>query len=501
MAARSTTPGARAVTLTSNNAQSWAADFTFGGSNNLNLGTGAVTLTANRTATIAAGTLTVGGNIGGAFSLAKAGAGVIILSGNSNYSGGTTLSAGTMDINSATAIGTGTFTINGGSFDNTSGAAITLSNNNSQTWASDFTFVGSNGLNLGTGAVTLTSNRVITVTAGTLTVGGTIGDSGNNYSLSSAGAGTLTLGGANTFGGGVTVVAGTLLADNSSGSAGGTGNVIVDSGATLGGTGTISGAVTVNSGGTLAPGDGGTAIFNTGTLTLSPGSNLDAVLNGNTAGAGYDQVNVNGNVSVTNAILNLSVRAIGARWNHPRPHRQRQLESYHRHLSGPCRRRHHRFQRRDLPGELPGRCGQRGGSHGVARGQLHGIGFRNESIGLWTNGDLHGDRDLDRVGNSHRDRDLPGRLDDPGDGNAQRLGSRDAHHLRPERRRRVHHRSVRRRYQFRDQHVFGCHPDGQPGCDDFGDCLISQSFSLWPICHAHRNGYGQRRVRGFRPAA
>ena len=295
-----------AITLTNNNSQTWAGNFTFVGSNNLNLGTGAVTLTTSPSATITAGSLTVGGNIGGAFSLTKAGAGVLILSGNNNYSGGTTLSAGQIDINSATAIGTGLFTINGGSFDNTSGAAITLTNNNSQTWAGDFTFVGSNNLNLGTGAVTLSASRTITVTADMLTVGGAIGDSGNNYATSIAGGGTLTLTGANTFGGGVTVVSGTLLANNPSGSAGGTGNLVVDSGATLAGTGTVTGAVTINSGGTLAPGSGGTAIFNTGNLTLSSGSDLDIVLNGNTAGSGYDQVNVTGTVSVANSILNLS---------------------------------------------------------------------------------------------------------------------------------------------------------------------------------------------------
>ena len=66
---------------------------------------------------------------------------------------------------------TGTFTINGGSIDNTSGSAITLSTNNTQTWSGSFTFVGSNPLNLGTGAVTLTSSPAITVTSGTLTVG------------------------------------------------------------------------------------------------------------------------------------------------------------------------------------------------------------------------------------------------------------------------------------------------------------------------------------------
>ena len=67
--------------------------------------------------------------------------------------GGVTLSAGQLNINHATALGTGTFTISGGTIDNTSGGSITESNNNAQAWNGDFTFTGSNALNLGTGAV------------------------------------------------------------------------------------------------------------------------------------------------------------------------------------------------------------------------------------------------------------------------------------------------------------------------------------------------------------
>ncbi len=139
-----------------------------------------------------------------------------------------------------------------------------------------------------------------------MTVGGAIGDGGNGYSLTEAGTGTLTLTGSNTFSGGATIDSGTLLANNASGSATGSGPVSVNSGATLGGTGTVSGSVTVNSGGTLAPGAGGTSIFNTGNLILASGSDLDIVLNGNTAGTEYDQVNVTGTVAVTGSILNLS---------------------------------------------------------------------------------------------------------------------------------------------------------------------------------------------------
>ncbi|MDF1741968.1 MAG: autotransporter-associated beta strand repeat-containing protein, partial [Verrucomicrobiales bacterium] len=74
-------------------------------------------------------------------------------------------------------------------------------------------------------------------------------------SLVKTGGDDLTITGANTYSGGTTVSAGTLIANNASGSATGTGTVIVNSGANLAGTGTIAGAVTVNAGGTLEPGD------------------------------------------------------------------------------------------------------------------------------------------------------------------------------------------------------------------------------------------------------
>ena len=175
------------------------------------MGTGEVALTANPTITVTGGTLSDGGIISGAHSLTKAGTGALTLSGANTYSTGTTLTAGTLNINNATAIGTGTFTINGGTIDNTSGGAITLSNNNAQTWGGDFTFTGTNALNLGTGAVSLSANRQVTVSASTLTEGGIIGGA---FSLTKAGAGTMTLSGANTFTGGMTLSPGTLNINN-----------------------------------------------------------------------------------------------------------------------------------------------------------------------------------------------------------------------------------------------------------------------------------------------
>ncbi len=142
-------------------------------------------LTSNRALAIGSGgatfdvtgatALTLSGAVSGISGLTKIDTGTLILSGANSYSGTTTLSAGALNINSSTALGTGPFTISAGTFDNSSAAAIILSNNNAQNWNGDFTFTGSKSLNMGTGAVTLNSNRIVTVGASNLTVGGAIG--------------------------------------------------------------------------------------------------------------------------------------------------------------------------------------------------------------------------------------------------------------------------------------------------------------------------------------
>jgi len=85
----------------------------------------------------------------------------------------------------------------------------------------------------------------------------------NNGALTKAGAGTLSLGKANGYHGGTTLLAGRLLVNNSSGSGTGSGGVTV-SGGTLGGTGTVAGAILVESDGAVAPGTSSTL----GRLTL-----------------------------------------------------------------------------------------------------------------------------------------------------------------------------------------------------------------------------------------
>ena len=103
------------VTLSPVIAQNWNGDFFFVGTRSLNLGTGAVTLNANRTVTIMTNTLSVGGAIGGAFSLTKNGAGTLALSGANTYSGATTVNGGTLLVNSPGSLASGSaVTVNSG---------------------------------------------------------------------------------------------------------------------------------------------------------------------------------------------------------------------------------------------------------------------------------------------------------------------------------------------------------------------------------------------------
>lgn len=204
---------AGSITLTANNVMAWDGGFIFTGTQALNLGTGAVTLGANATVTTTASTLTVGGNIGdGAndFTLTKAGAGTLTLTGASTWSGGMTLTDGTLNINSSSALGTGTFTINGGTINNSTAGALTLTANNAMVWNGSFVFTGTQALNLGAGAVTLGGNVTVTTTANTLSVGGAIDDGTNGFSLTKAGTGTLHLAGNSTYDGATVIQTGTV---------------------------------------------------------------------------------------------------------------------------------------------------------------------------------------------------------------------------------------------------------------------------------------------------
>jgi fibronectin-binding autotransporter adhesin len=169
-------------------------------------------------------TVSGSGKISGTTSLIKSGTGTLTLATANDYSGGTTLNAGQLNLNNASAIGTGTFTIAGGTIDNTSGGAIVNAGANPMTWNAGISFVGTNDLDLGTGAVTLGGPRTVDVQANTLTVGGAIDGA---FALTKTGTGTLALTGTNTYTGNTTVNAG-VLELNSGDAIANTGRLTID---------------------------------------------------------------------------------------------------------------------------------------------------------------------------------------------------------------------------------------------------------------------------------
>lgn len=116
-------------------------------------------------------------------------------------------------------------------------------------------------------------------------------------SIEIAGGATVTLTNANTFTGGTVVSDGLLILSNATGSAVGTGGVLVQANGQLGGTGAAAGLTTVESGGSVAPGNSPGALT-LEDVTFESGSTLNAQLGGTTAGTGYDQLIVNGTATL-----------------------------------------------------------------------------------------------------------------------------------------------------------------------------------------------------------
>jgi autotransporter-associated beta strand protein len=121
-------------------------------------------------------------------SLTKAGSGILTLSGDNTYAGGTAINAGTVVLGHANGLGSsGTITLGGGTLQYGSGITTDLSARFSTAAAQQYA-VDTNGNNV-TFAANLTS-------------------SGGN--LTKSGSGTLTLGGSNSFDGATTISAGNL---------------------------------------------------------------------------------------------------------------------------------------------------------------------------------------------------------------------------------------------------------------------------------------------------
>ena len=229
--------GAGTTTLSASNTYSQGTTLNSGMlaiSNNYALGTGTVTFASNSTTLKAlanlnvtnnivlttngsidsgAFTLTNSGVISGAGALTKAGTGTTMLTSSNTHTGGTTISAGAVAISNSYALGTGTVTFASNSTTLNALASMNVTND----------------------IVVSTLTNTIDSGAFTLTNSGVISGAG---ALTKAGTGTTVLSSSNSYSGGTTIRAGTLLFLNVSSLYGGNSslwtaaNIIVGSNAT-----------------------------------------------------------------------------------------------------------------------------------------------------------------------------------------------------------------------------------------------------------------------------
>lgn len=124
--------------------------------------------------------------------------------------------------------------------------------------------------------------------------------------------GIVDLQGDNTYTGDTTVVAGALQVSNTTGSATGSGNVIVEQDALLAGDGNISGSVAVNAGGALAPGvlsnsrGSEAGALTVGSATFVADSFMNVDIGGTVAGSEYDRLHSDGTINLAGT-LNVSL--------------------------------------------------------------------------------------------------------------------------------------------------------------------------------------------------
>ncbi|MDG3007728.1 Ig-like domain repeat protein [Paludisphaera mucosa] len=224
---------------------------------------------ANNFFTVAQGTtqsgvdFSVSAVVSGWINIIKDGAGTMALSGANTYSGGTNINLGVLAISADTGAGTGVVNILGtGTLDLSGGITVA---NTLNVDSSGTAIRNSGGTNTISGALNLGVDATIdTAASSVLAISSTVDDSGNIWSLTKTGAGTLGLDGANTYLGGTTVAAG-ILAISNSGSLG-TGNVVNNAEIEIVNNLLLNNNFTINSAGTAFLIDGLTTIQ--GTITL-----------------------------------------------------------------------------------------------------------------------------------------------------------------------------------------------------------------------------------------
>lgn len=174
------------------------------------------------------------------------------------------------------------------------------------------------GMGFSTGGYTITGGTSISLSgpnaaANTITtdanVGATIDSAlAGSAGMTKAGAGSLTLGGVNTYSGGTSVNAGTLVVDGSANNT----SVSVNNGGTLSGSGSVGGIV-VNLGGTVSPGNVVGTQSVAGNVSLFGGGNYnwqiyDAEGTAGSSANGWDLMSATGT-------LDLSALTLGSQFN------------------------------------------------------------------------------------------------------------------------------------------------------------------------------------------
>lgn len=235
-------------------------------------GAGAVSLGASTLTTSGNASTSFSGTISGTGGLVKQGSGTLTLSGANLYSGVTTVSGGTLSVTGDSNLGTGSVMLSAGTTLNVT-SATTIDN-----------------------AVAVSGNATINHVDG-LTLSGNI--SGNGGVLGLSGTGNLYFTGtcsSEDFS--VDVNGGSFWVNGSLGLAA-TKTVTVNSGA-IGGSGSLT-AAGLDVRGTLTPGaltNSAGKLTLSGNLTLNSGAVSWFDLNGTTAGANYDQLDVIGTVNL-----------------------------------------------------------------------------------------------------------------------------------------------------------------------------------------------------------
>ncbi|NBW95671.1 MAG: hypothetical protein EBR28_02810, partial [Planctomycetia bacterium] len=269
----------------------------------------------------------VGGQISGAGPLTVgSGSTLMVFQGANTNSGGVTLQAGSQVVvaNDSTGpagaptsgvFGTGTLALAGGSLRSTTGAARTVGNAVNVTADTTFFSAGSNidkSITF-TGPVTLSGgSRTFTVdTTGTgspaINFTGAIGDGGNGYGLTKAGAGTLVLGGTSTYTGQTAVSGGELVVNGSILS-----SVALSGSTSLGGRGSVN---AISGAGLVGPGNSPGILAAT---SVDPSGGLDFAFEftqanpdyTNAAASGNDLLSISGLTPFTSSLTSANVVSV-----------------------------------------------------------------------------------------------------------------------------------------------------------------------------------------------